>query len=232
MPANGRWDLIRRLKVKQPFLQYINNQPNALYYPVFVCHYNRILALRTSSWRRPEFRPKDVGENFVNKIHNKYRNAFIGYLYIFISDCCTEDGIHAILKCVCYYLCLCTWYIKSVETPLLHGILCFTDKLLRVEAVMYLASEQYLQIWKYQSHSLPYIFKLLFINIWSCFRSTSKQTVEVMLPPVHATRHMCRTARTGIAALRLYLIVRRPVKFHRLSECTGKGKHLLPVPGI
>jgi hypothetical protein len=76
------------------------------------------------------------------------------------------------------------------------------------------------------------VIKLLFIKIWSCFRSTSKQTVEVMLPPVHAARHMCGTARTGTAALRVYLVSRRPAKFHSLSECTGKEKNLLPVPGI
>jgi len=56
---------------------------------------------------------------------------------------------------------------------------------------MCLASVQYFQIWKRQNHSLQEVIKLLLINIWSCLRSTSKQTVEVMLPPVHATRHMC-----------------------------------------
>jgi hypothetical membrane protein len=55
--------------------------------------------------------------------------------------------------------------------------------------VMCLVSVQYLQICKYQNHALQDVIKLLFINIWSCFRSTSKQTVEVMLPPVHAARH-------------------------------------------
>ena len=82
------------------------------------------------------------------------------------------------------------------------------------------------------NHSLQDVIKLLLINIWSCFRSTSKQTVEVMLPPVHATRHMCGTSRIFTAALGVYLVSRRPVKLHNRSECTGKEKHLLPVPGI
>ena len=51
-------------------------------------------------------------------------------------------------------------------------------------------------------------------------------------PSARNEAHMCGTARTGTAVLRLYLIVRRPVKFHSRSECTGKDKHLLPVPGI
>ena len=59
----------------------------------------------------------------------------------------------------------------------------------------------------------------------------SKQTVEVMLPPVHATRHIYGTARFGTAAVRVYLVSRRPVKFHSRSECTGKEEHLLPAPG-
>ena len=53
-----------------------------------------------------------------------------------------------------------------------------------------------------------------------------------MLPPVHATRHMCGTARTGTEALRVYFVIRRAEKLHSRSECAGKEKHLLPVPGI
>jgi len=34
-------------------------------------------------WGWPECRPKHVRENFVNKIHHKYCNAFDGYLCIF-----------------------------------------------------------------------------------------------------------------------------------------------------
>jgi hypothetical protein len=97
---------------------------------------------------------------------------------------------------------------------------------------MCLVSVQYLQICKCNNHSLPDVIKLLLINIWSCFPSTSKQTEEVLLPPVHATRYMCGTARFVTAVLRVYLVSRRPVKFHSRSECTGKEKHLLPVPGI
>jgi hypothetical protein len=97
---------------------------------------------------------------------------------------------------------------------------------------MCLASVQYLQICKFQNHSLQDVIKLLLMNIWNCFRSTSKQVVEVMLSPVHATRHMCGAARTGTAALRVYLVSRRTVKFQSRSECTGKEKHLLSVPGI
>jgi len=101
-------------------------------------------------------------------------------------------------------------------------------------AVMCLASVQYLQICKCRNLSLQDVIKLLLINIWSCFRSTSKQTVEVMLPPEHATRHarVCGTVRNGTAVLRVYLVGRRPVKFHSRSECTGNEKHLLSVPGI
>ena len=44
--------------------------------------------------------------------------------------------------------------------------------------------------------------------------------------------HVCPTARTGTAALQVYLVSRSPVKFHSRSEYTGKKKHLLPVPGI
>ena len=99
-------------------------------------------------------------------------------------------------------------------------------------AVMCLVSVQYLQICKCQNLSLQDVIKLLLINIWSCFRSTSKQTVEVMLSPVHPTRHVCGTARIVTATLRVYLVSRRPVKFRSRSECTGKEEHLLPVPGI
>jgi len=74
-------------------------------------------------------------------------------------------------------------------------------------AVMCLVYVQYLQICKSQNHSLQEVIKLLLINIWSCFRSTSKQTVEVKLPPVHATRHMCGTARIFTAALGVYWLV-------------------------
>jgi hypothetical protein len=112
--------------------------------------------------------------------------------------------------------------IIIIETPFLQAILCFTDKLLRLVAVMCFASVQYLQICKCQNHLLQDVIKLLLINIWSCFRSTSKQTAEAMLLPVRATRHMCGTARTGTAALRVYVVSRRPVKSHSRSECTGK----------
>jgi hypothetical protein len=74
-------------------------------------------------------------------------------------------------------------------------------------AVMCLPSGQYLQICTCQNLSLEDVIKLLLINLCSCFRSTSKHTVEVMLPPVHATRRMCGTARAGIAALRVYWLV-------------------------
>jgi len=43
---------------------------------------------------------------------------------------------------------------------------------------------------------------------------------------------MCGLARTASAALGLYLVSRRPVKFHSRSEGTGKENHLLPVPGF
>jgi len=32
--------------------------------------------------RRPESRPKHVGENNVNKIRNNYWNTFVGYLLL------------------------------------------------------------------------------------------------------------------------------------------------------
>ena len=35
--------------------------------------------------KMPEYRPKHVGENSVNKIHHKYSRAFVGYLYIMIT---------------------------------------------------------------------------------------------------------------------------------------------------
>ena len=117
------------------------------------------------------------------------------------------------IKCVCYYLCFCSRYIRAIETALLKGILCFTDRLLRVVAVMCLASVQYLDVCKCQNHSLQDVFKLMSINIWSCFPRMSKQTLEVMLPPLHATRHMCVMARTDPAALQVYLVSRRPVNF-------------------
>ena len=136
------------------------------------------------------------------------------------------DGRRNILKCGFYCLCFCSWYSRSIETALLQGILCFTDKsgcnVLSVCTVL-----AHMQV---SNHSLQDVIKLLLTNLWSCFRSTSKQTVEVMLPSVHATRHMCGTARNGTAELQVYLVSRRPVKFHSRSECTGKEKYLLPVP--
>jgi hypothetical protein len=64
--------------------------------------------------------------------------------------------------------------------------ICFTDK----SGCNVLSVGTVLEICKYQNHALQDIIKLLLINIWSWFRSTSKQTVEVMLPPVHATMYM------------------------------------------
>jgi len=43
---------------------------------------------------------------------------------------------------------------------------------------------------------------------------------------------MCEIARTTSAALGVYWIYMRSVKFHSRSEGTGKEKHLLPVPGF
>jgi hypothetical protein len=142
------------------------------------------------------------------------------------------DGLRSILKCVFYCFCFCGWFNRSIETLFLQGILCFTYKLLGIVAVICLASVQYLQMCKSQNHSLQDVIMLLLINMWSCFRNTSKQTVEVILSPVHATRLMCVTVRIVTVALRVYLVSRRQVKFHSRSECTGKEKHLLSVPGI
>jgi len=44
---------------------------------VFLC-----FCIRASPWGWQEWRSKHVGENFVNKLHYKYRSASIGYLYI------------------------------------------------------------------------------------------------------------------------------------------------------
>jgi hypothetical protein len=151
---------------------------------------------------------------------------FVGYLYIFGSDWFTEDEAHwnAVFT-VCAFVAGTIGLLKHLSYREFYALQ------IRV-AVMCLASVQYLQICKCQNHSLQDVIKLLLINIWSCFRSTSKQVVEVRLPPVHATRHMCGTARAGTAALRVYLVSRKPVKFPSRSECTGKEKHLLPVRGI
>ena len=51
-------------------------------------------------------------------------------------------------------------------------------------------------------------------------------------PSARNEGHVCGTARTGTAVLRLNLVSRRPVNFLSRSECTGKEKHLLPVRGI
>ena len=152
-------------------------------------------------WRRPKCWPKHVGENFENKIHRKYRSEFcLLFVYFWIW---LMHGRRNILKCGFYCLCFCGRYNRSIETSLLQRILCFTDKsdcnVLTVGTVP--ANMQVSKTF------VSRVIKLLLIKIWSCFRSTSKHTVEVMLPPVHATRHMCGTARTGTAALWVYWLV-------------------------
>ena len=88
-------------------------------------HHNSIHLLRISPWRRPECRPKHVCENFMGKFH-KYRNEFC---LLFICFCIwLMHGRRNILKCGFYCLCFCGRYNRSIETSLLQGILCFTDK--------------------------------------------------------------------------------------------------------
>jgi len=48
----------------------------------------------------PEYRPKHVGENIVNKIHHKYLSAFVSQLYIMIIVFNISNDIQ-----VCYTRC-------------------------------------------------------------------------------------------------------------------------------
>ena len=48
-----------------------------------------ILVIRISLWRWPDYRPKHVGENILNKIYYNNSSAFVGYLYIYFVPCCT-----------------------------------------------------------------------------------------------------------------------------------------------
>jgi len=45
---------------------------------LYVCIHEMI----TWPWRWPEYRPKHVGENIVNKIRQRYWSALVGYLHV------------------------------------------------------------------------------------------------------------------------------------------------------
>ena len=140
-------------------------------------HHNSIHLLRISPWRRPECRPKHVGENFMGKSFINTEMNFVCYLFVFVSDWCTEDET---FWNVVFTVCV---FVAGTIGLLKH--LCYREfYALQIRViVMCLPSVQYLQICKCQNHSLQDVIKLLLINIWSCFRSTSKHTVEVMLTP-------------------------------------------------
>jgi hypothetical protein len=49
-------------------------------------NHNCILVIRTAPWRWPDYQPKHVGENTMNKMHHRNERVFVGYLCIFGSD--------------------------------------------------------------------------------------------------------------------------------------------------
>lgn len=79
------------------YLYYLNNfsrNCNFNYYGVMVTQLNKFISLyswiRLSPWRWPECRSKQVGENFVNKTHQKHWSAFVSFkilrqFFIFFS---------------------------------------------------------------------------------------------------------------------------------------------------